>query len=338
MFEQRLRLAALEAQVSAYFNIATAFVDCLRIAPCLAVVAGDTGDATQFIQVLSASCRHALPLADLEPSAVARLPRGLYPTLLFSQSSFSSSAVRSLLASQYRGFGVLQSTGIADLCCSKAIVFDEGTPEDLFAMPCAQIYITPDRNPPMVKDVDLRRIAARFQPLLLDYRLSNHAAVRNSTFDAPQFSGPTREMARAFGACIVDDPELQAGVVAVLKGQDEATKGARWTGADSLLAEALLVLCHEQTRKSIYVGDLTDVLNGILKGRKETVELSPRKVGGLLRALNLVTERDAKGYGFLLLNEVRRKIHDLARALDVPQLRENVERCEYCAAVLQGRG
>jgi hypothetical protein len=86
---------------------------------------------------------------------------------------------------------------------------------------------------------------------------------------------------------------------------------------------------------SIYVGDLTKLLNTILEGRNDRVKkLTARKVGALLRALNLVADRDAKGYGFLLLNDVRRGIHELARTLDAPGLRENVGRREDCAAVL----
>lgn len=337
-FRDTLRLPTREAQVSAYFDISTTFVDCLRIAPCLTVFAAETGDALQYLQVLGASSRHALTLADLQSGGVSQLPRGLYPTLLFCQSAFSSAAVRSLLASQHRGFGVLQRAGIADLYCAKAMIVDEGTPEDLAAMPCAQIYLAPDRDLPVVSDAALKKIAMTFQPRLLDYRLKNHVAVRNSTFDVPQFEGPIREMARAFGACIVDDPELQAGVVAVLRAEDEATRGARWIKPDSLVVEALMVVCHEPGRTSVYVGDLTKVLNGILAGRQETVELESRRVGQILRSLNLVGGRDAKGYGFLLLNEVRRRIHALARRLDVPQLRENVERCDYCAAALDGSG
>jgi hypothetical protein len=336
-FRETLRLSTREAQVSAYFEIATAFVDCLRIAPCLTVFAAETGDALQYLQVLGASSRHVLTLADLQSGGVSELPRGLYPTLLFCQSAFSSAAVRTLLASQHRGFGVLQCGGIADPYCAKAIVVDEATPEELAAMPCAQVYLAPDRDPLVVSDAVLFNIATTLQPRLLDYRLKNFDAVRSSTFDVPQFVGPTREIARAFGACIVDDPELQAGVVAVLRAEDEATRGARWTKPDALVVEALMVACHEPNRTSVYVGGLTNILNGILLGRNEGIQFKPRKVGEILRAMNLVGDRDAKGYGFLLMNEVRRKIHELARTLEVAGLQENIKRCEDCAALLGER-
>ncbi len=332
LFERWLRLPEREAKVAAYFVIASHFTDCLRTAPCLIVAAADAGRAAQLLEVLGALCRHALTLADLQVGAAA-LPRGLYPTLLLSQTPFSSAGIRSLLASQRRGFGILQAVGVADAFCAKAIVVDEETPEQLLAMSCAEIYLAPDQEARVVDDAFLEEIAATFQPRLLDYRLKNYFAVRKSTFDAPSLAGPTREMARSFGACITNDPDLQTGTVEVLRPQDEAARGTRWVGLDSLVVEALLVLCHEKDTASIYVGDLTKVVNGLLYSRNERVRLKARKVGDLLRTLNLATTRDARGYGLQLLNNVRRKIHELARALDVPGLRDNARPCELCTAV-----
>ena len=330
---ERLRLTPRDAKVSTYFVIATHFADCLGIAPCAQVAAADACDAVQYLQVLAALCRHPLPLADLN-SGLNRLPRGLYPTLLLGASFFSSAGLRSLLASQRRGFGVLEKFGVTDPYCAKAIIVDESTPEALRSMPCVQIYLAPDRNRPVADDAILQDIALTLQPQLLDYRLRNHAQVRKSTFDAAQFAGGTREIARALGACVVGDSELQAGVISALRAQDEAVRGARWTRLDSLVVEGLLVLCHEKDTTAVYTGDLTGVVNEILLGREEKLKLKPRKVGALLRSLNVISERDSKGYGFLLLKDVRRKIHELARALDAAGLRENAGRCEFCAAVL----
>ena len=333
----RLRLPPRDAKLSAHFALATHFVDVLRIAPCLQVAAADSGDAVQYLQVLAAMCRRPLLLADLV-SGLNRLPRGLRPTLLFSGSSFSSAALRALLASQRRGFGVLEKFGVTDPCCAKAMVVDEKTPEELLSMPSVQVYISPDPARPVADDPVLNEIASTLQPRLLDYRCRNYEEVRNSTFDAAQFAGPTREIARAFGACIVGDSELQSGVISALRAQDEAARGDRWTRLDSLVVESLLVLCHENDRRGVYIGDVAKVVNGILEGRNEEVRLKARKVGDVVRSLNVVAERDAKGFGFLLLNDVRRKIHELARALDVAGLRENAGRCEFCAAVVDAQG
>jgi hypothetical protein len=337
VFVRTCGLSAAEARLSAYFALATHFADCLPTTPSLAVIAANATDAIPFLRVLTALCRHALPLADFQPAALTRLPEELRPTLVISQSLLAMGTVRTLRASQYRGFGVLQIAGIADLCCPTAIAINEESPDELTAMVNLELYLGPDRSGPIASDVELKTIAANFQPRLLDYRLKNHGAVRSSTFDAREFDGAPREMARALGACIVGDPELQVGVLEVLKGQDESRRGAQWVRPDSIVVEALLVLCHEEERSRVYVGDIAEVANGILIGRKETVRVSARKVGELLRPLNVLSNRDSSGYNFLLLNDNRRRIHELARRFRLSWMRENTGRCEYCAAVMASR-
>jgi len=205
------------------------------------------------------------------------------------------------------------------------------------ALSCATIFLESPPNPVLVLTDDaLSGLAAKFQPQLLAYRLNNFKLVRNSTFDVVEFAGATRETARAFGMCVPDAPELQAGVVRLLRGQDVAARGARWAGLDSLVVEGLLFLCHETDRENVYVGELCDAVNGILVGRNERLRVKARKVGAILRSLNVVAERDAKGYAFPLLNEVRLRIHELGRALEVPSLRQGVAGCEYCAGVRPG--
>lgn len=335
-FVSKCRLSAREAQLPAYFQLATHFADCFPTLPSLAVLAADATDATRFLRLLATGCRHALPLADLQSAALARLPRGLRPTLLLCQSLLTTATVRSLRASQNQGFRILQLAGIADLCCPTAIAVNEAAPDALIAMANLEFYVEPNRDPPVVREVELKALAAELQPILLDYRLKNYAAVRTSTFDVPQFEGATREIARALGACIVGDPELQAGVVEALKGQDEARRITQWTTLDSLVVEALLTLCHERGRSTVYVGDIAEVANGILIGRKESVRLTPRKVGPLLRALNVSspTDRNSNGYNFRLMNENRRRIHELAGGLGLSWMRETAGGCEFCAAVM----
>ena len=324
---------ACEAQIAAYFVLASHFVDCLGVAPCLGVVA-EPAEGANLLRVMACLCRHSLLLSDLQPAGMRNLPRGFYPTILLGQSALSSAAVNALRASQHRGFGVLQSDGVVDARCAKAFPIEEDTPEELLRLCSVQICLRPSQRPiPVLDDSTLRNLADLFQPQLLMYRLENHAAVRQSSFDVPEFAGATRLAARSFGACIVNNTELQAGVVAVLKAQDESARGARWMKLDSLVVEALLVLCHEN-KEIVRVGEVTKFVNEILECRGETIKISPRKVGSVLRSLNLLSHRDNRGYGFLLLKDVRRDIHRRGLALEVPSLRERVAGCEFCAELL----
>jgi hypothetical protein len=168
----------------------------------------------------------------------------------------------------------------------------------------------------------------------LAYRLKNHAAVRRCAFDVPEFAGATRQVARTFGACFPDDPQLQASIVAALRPQDEAARGTRWTRLDSLVVEALLVACHTPATTTVRVGRIAETVNGILAGRGDTIQVSSRKVGGILRSLNFFSDRERDGYGFVLFDEVRRKIHQHGRALEVPTMRESVADCAFCAEAI----
>ena len=327
-----------EAKLAAYFALASHFSDCLDVPGSLGVFAAEEAAGRNLLRVLACLCRHPLPLADLRSAGMWNLPRGFCPTLLLSQSALSSATVSALRASQHRGFGVLQCDGVVDACCAKAILIDDNTPEELRRLCSVQIYLPPTQCAAAALDEStLRNIANCFQPILLQYRMENHAAVRRSTFDVPEFTGATRLAARIFGSCVANDPELEAGVVAVLKAQDESARGTRWMRLDSLVVEALLVPCHEN-KQAVHVGEVEKLVNMILEGRGESIKVKARKVGAVLRSLSLLSVRDNRGYGFLLSKETRRAIHQLGRALEVPTLKKGVDGCELCAEIAPDAG
>ena len=169
-----------------------------------------------------------------------------------------------------------------------------------------------------------------FQAKMLRYRIDNFGKVRRSDFDAPQFSGPVRVLARFLGACVPDDRKLQTEILHALGGQDASARAALAMRPESLLVEALLVLCHE-SKSVVYVGAVTKTLNGILKSRGETLQIPPRAVGPRIAALGLFTKRDGNGYAFTLTNDIRREVHQLASSYSVPSVLEGMTKCPLCA-------
>lgn len=186
---------------------------------------------------------------------------------------------------------------------------------------------------PVVSDRDRAQIANDLQRKLLLYRLKNYNKVRESRFDAPEFTAAVRNRARILGACVVDDAALQSSLVSVLRGQDDDARVTRSFSLESVLAEALLLLCHDQqNRASANVAEIAKVMNVILKGRGEPLELEPRKVGDLLRALQFFTIRQGSAArGISLLVADRRRIHQLAHDYDVPTIHNGVVGCSQCA-------
>ena len=122
-------------------------------------------------------------------------------------------------------------------------------------------------------------------------------------------------------------------ILAHLKTLHQVVLVDRSWQVESLILEALLVACHEDERDSLHVGEVTGIVNDILCLRGEAFKFKARKVGSRLTTLGLFSERGRNGYGFLLTQETRRRIHDLASAYDVPSLIDGVPGCEDCKNV-----
>jgi len=83
----------------------------------------------------------------------------------------------------------------------------------------------------------------------------------------------------------------------------------------AIVLEVLLARCHGTTGQNYPVADLTADVNTVLRGRGEMLEVSPEHIGWTMRALGLHTDFLPGGRkGLILLNDVRKKIHDLAAA------------------------
>ena len=99
-----------------------------------------------------------------------------------------------------------------------------------------------------------------------------------------------------------------------------------------MVAEAALFFCHKVDTEYFFVGDLTEVVNVMLKGRNEDRTLSDKMVGLLLRALGLQGHRVVKGYKISLTNSVRERIHRIATSYRVHSVQDGVARCGQCPA------
>jgi len=174
-------------------------------------------------------------------------------------------------------------------------------------------------------------IARRFQPQMLSYRLQNASKVCNSAFDVPGLTMPMRELARILGACVPDDAKLQSELVELLRERDEE---ARFDSAHDLrvtVIEAVLFFFHEGRKSSVYVQEITDAANTILRNRGETLQLTARAVGDILRSINFQTIRlGSTGRGIRLLKDSGFTIHKLAANLHVPTIAHAAKSCVLC--------
>ncbi|SRR5713226_3437582 len=314
-----------------HFVFASFFINCVRIAPCL-LLSGARAEAIALLRMLSWVCRHPILSADI---GLCAFPGGLKPTRLICQPG---AKIEKLLAPlQLSGFGISSNGSLREICSATALYLCGEELQTSFADGCLRIPIAPSRTLLSVSDEQREGDAiASLQSKLLSYRVTNFAKVRSSDFDMAEFSGPTRELARALGACIVDAPDLNRRLLEILRPYDAAARSSRTTTIACILLEALLMFCHER-RESVHVGEVAKIANEILSRRGEALTMNPRETGAKLKSLGFLTTRvDAGGRGLYLLQEDCERIHNSARAHGVPSLREGVPGCPQCQRTRTG--
>jgi hypothetical protein len=149
---------------------------------------------------------------------------------------------------------------------------------------------------------------------LLEYRKRNLERVRRLGFNPCGLSLEAHSMANALGSCLVDAPQVQTELVALLKPQDQQQIADRSDGDEALVVGAALALSH-QDKGEVFVKEIAVEVNRLLVARSETRQLSPEKVGHKLRKVGLPTRRLSQaGNGLTLDQPTRIHIHEVAAA------------------------
>ena len=316
---------------------ATWLADCLPVAPSLWIVAPPTTRAAPLAQLLGLLCRRALVVNDISSAGFHSLPMDVAPTLLTEMFQPTRRVLNLLRASNRHGAFIAADGKAVDAFCAKIVFAPEPLRDPASAGFPLELVLSPTRTfGPLMSSAEAERIAGEYQDKLLHYRLSNWAKLRTPAFDLSQFTVPMQELAYSLAASIVDDDELQSQVVPFLKPLDSEIRVDRASLLPAIVLEVLLARCHSTTGQNFPVADLTADVNTVLRGRGEILEVSPEHIGWTLRALSLHTDFLPGGRkGLILLNDVRKKIHDLAAAYGVRALRELPAKmdCSLCVAL-----
>jgi hypothetical protein len=324
------------ALATTYGVFPTWFPECVPHAPCMEIK-GPRPEANLLLQLLGCLVRHALPLAEVRRAALCSLPSGLQPTLLISEEHLAPSTLRLLSASNNPNAYTTWRDSLVDLYSAKAVYRGDALGDSVFGDATLRVNLAPFRGRlPVLDPRTQQEIATALQAQFLGYRLRNISKVRDSRFDLPAFASPIRILARVLGACIVDAPELQAGLVPLLEEYQERIRGERWIDLRCVVIEALLYYCHKGQRDRVYVGKITDTTATILKGRGKTPppdEELIKLVGSTLDDLGFFRKRDAKGLPVRLTETVRRRIHQLAGDYDVAAVQEGLALCPHCSEI-----
>lgn len=316
-----------------YFAFAIQFAESCGIWPLASVVAPDTVGSSLLLRMLTCVCINPVQIGEISLNALLTLPQSPRPNLLLIDQLARSKELERVLRIMSRpGSPIIHKGEFRDVSIPTLVCTAEPLRDQWILDQALQVTLTPTRGPlPNFDPYTLNESARKLKGKLSLYRERNLAKVRNSHFDAPQLSSPMREIASMLGNSIADDSSLQRLVTMILEPQDHDVRTRRTDSIQAVVNEAALFLTHKAERSQARVGEIATIANGILKGRGESIHLDPREVGNHLRASGLFSERLGRaGRGLRFTNEIRRRIHELARAYEVRSL-EGDARCEFCA-------
>ena len=260
------------------------------------------------------------------------------PTLLIGRLSPGMWKVVS--TSNYPRAYIPSREGLADLYCAKAVYAGirpvDDAPDGALRIHLAHFH----GKLPVISDLAQRNLAADFQPRLVDYRIRYIGQVRDSEFDVPALGSGLRMLARVLGSAIVGAPELRANLVTILQDYQEEIRAGDSINEQYVVIEALLDQCHsDQRNQLLYVGQLADISNRILKDRGSPETLEPKALGWILRKLlGFTPKRNGKGFAIRLTEEVCRRIHQLAWESQVSVTDETIATCSNCTEVFSFDG
>jgi hypothetical protein len=309
------------------FVLSTWVVDCLPTAPVLNLW-GPPGSENPLIDVLSRLCRRPLRLTEPTVRELSLLPQDLSPTIIVKRPS-QRTLGQLLRAATEREFSILRSGRLINLQCAIVAYTEEPLAGTVLRVP----LLGAASNYRALGRAEAQQLSDHFPPRLLRYRLSRHPKIANSQFDHPGFAPEVRPLACLLGACTEGDPGAQNKILAALRGIDEGSKVEQSQVPAAAVLEALLVLCHEN-KKAAFIFEVTELANGILLGRHDGLELTPKVVGGIVRSqLGLSPRRRGPGYELALTGDIPKQIHRLAQVWGVLSLQQPHAQCPFCSEV-----
>jgi hypothetical protein len=308
----------------AFWVISTWFQDTLTVLPCL-VISGPAHDAMIVLRILEVFCRRPVLVAEFRKGDLNTLNWGC-ETLLISEPNLDNRKAALLGNLTNRGFRIVADGRALDCAKSRAIYIGEDQSIKRIQHSIV-INIAPTDAEPPTSTHRLQSAIDHLPNYLKTYREKNLEYVRQLAFSPSGVPSETAAIAKALGSCIVDAPELQQKLVALLKTQDQRHLSQKSDTAEAVIVEAALAFTR-QGRQQVYVREVAVEANCLLEGRGESLKLSPEKVGHKLRKLDLPTRRLTKtGNGLVLDKATVAGIQRLAAVYvgeDIPAETENL--------------
>jgi len=329
------RLGQLEGCITkmVFVVFASWLVPVLPMAPIVWIFAPAGSPKNLVMQLLSLLCRRPLRLVGVRRGDLLHAPMSLQPTLLLDEPDLEPGMQSILQASSYRGLHIPGGRRIQEIYGSKIICsrrLPQGAALETDALRIALIPATAQLIP--LDKTTQEEIAEEFQARFLSYLLRNFTNVQIPKFDVSHLTLPVQDLARALGAAVVGDEELQGRILPLLTGQDEEFRADRARAVDAVVLEALLFFIHDGGYSKVRAKELAERVAAIYKGRGSDEAPSPEMVGWAVRRLGIPGGRlDSAGNGVELPEPTCRLVHQLAISYGVRSMQVgSFNACRYC--------
>jgi hypothetical protein len=320
-----------ESSLLAYWAISTWFTGNLSFFPNV-VISGPVSTADLLLRTLMAVCHRPVLLGELSPAVLRKLPiNELTPTLLIREPQLSRYMSALLNTSNQPGYLFFSGKTFQQLYCPKCIYLGECFKDAPAMSNSVHINLSGNSLPPRHSAPADEEITC-FQNRLFSYRLLHHDKVAAANFRVSGFRPEISVVADVLAAAIVDDVELQRGVIEVLKDRDEQSRVDRATGVNGLVLQAVLFHCHQKDQRK-FVREIATTTNRLCAEDGESLKLSSETVGHVLKNLGLYSRRIGNaGRGLVFDKATQSHAHGLGHSYDVLTVEPT---CEYCHRLQQ---
>jgi hypothetical protein len=300
----------------------SALIDAVYVAPALMIVGPDITRGNRLVALMRCLCRRSLLLTGVTPAGFCSLPTGARFTYIISQSSISDVLRKLLDDASSRDRRIPFRGGLLDHFGLQVIHSDSFFAGDSWPTRSIPIPMIPTGQELPVFDLDAHdEITTEFQAKLVSFRRANLGAARRLQFDASKFAFALRDLARSVAGATPDDPELQAELFDLLREEDSECRSGRWIDLSTITIEAVLFACRESPGGMIYVSDLAEIAQQILRRRGEESKVDPGVFGKRMKFLGFTSEpRDAKGKKLRLTDAVCSRAELLAHDFGSPEV------------------
>ncbi|MGD1081648.1 MAG: hypothetical protein ABR881_25300 [Candidatus Sulfotelmatobacter sp.] len=254
------------------------------------------------------------------------------PTLLIRAPQLSKAMADLLDASNQPGYFVSSGKDVWQFYGAKCIYLGEDGNQQIVGP--RTIHVRAGRKASEVgRSLPTNEVVQNLQNQMLYYRLCAHDGVGSSTFRVTGFLPELCAMAQVLGAPLDGDPELQKGIIELLKDLNEQVRADRSCGLSAMVLRAVLWYCHQPERQQVCVREIAEKANDLYREEGELLRVSNETVGHALKNLGLYTRRLGNaGRGLSLDKATQKRAHDLSYSNEVFPNGDDVPACGHCHA------